>query len=71
MFEGWDAAGKGGAIRRVTAAVDARLFRVMPVAAPTVEEQSHHFLWRCWRQQEAVHSEVRVRQARSFFSTSF
>ena len=49
MFEGWDAAGKGGAIRRVTAAMDARLFRVIPVAAPTDEEKSHHYLWRFWR----------------------
>ena len=49
MFEGWDAAGKGGAIRRVTAALDARLFRVIPVAAPTDEELSHHYLWRFWR----------------------
>src|SRR5690349_2690413 len=49
MFEGWDAAGKGGAIRRVTAAMDARLFRVIPVAAPTDEERSHHYLWRFWR----------------------
>ena len=39
VFEGWDAAGKGGAIRRVTAAVDARLYRVIPVAAPTDEER--------------------------------
>jgi AMP-polyphosphate phosphotransferase len=50
MFEGWDAAGKGGAIRRVTAAIDARLFRVIPVAAPTDEERAHHYLWRFWRQ---------------------
>lgn len=49
MFEGWDAAGKGGAIRRVTAAMDARLFRVIPVAAPTDEEKAHHYLWRFWR----------------------
>ena len=49
MFEGWDAGGKGGAIRRMTAAMDARLFRVMPVAAPTDEERSHHYLWRFWR----------------------
>jgi polyphosphate kinase 2 (PPK2 family) len=49
LFEGWDAAGKGGAIRRVTAAMDARLFRVIPVAAPTDEEQAQHYLWRFWR----------------------
>ena len=38
-FEGWDAAGKGGAIRRVTAGLDARSFRVIRVAAPTEEEK--------------------------------
>lgn len=49
VFEGWDAAGKGSAIRRVTAAMDARLYRVIPIAAPTDEEKAHHFLWRFWR----------------------
>ena len=49
VFEGWDAAGKGGAIRRVTAALDARYFRVIPIAAPTDEELAHHYLWRFWR----------------------
>jgi polyphosphate:AMP phosphotransferase len=49
MFEGWDAAGKGGAIRRLTRAMDARLYRVIPIAAPTDEEQAHHYLWRFWR----------------------
>ncbi len=49
VFEGWDAAGKGGAIRRVTSAVDARLFRVISIAAPTDEEKGHHYLWRFWR----------------------
>ncbi len=48
-FEGWDAAGKGGAIRRVTAALDARRYRVIPIAAPTDEEQARHYLWRFWR----------------------
>ena len=48
-FEGWDAAGKGGAIRRLTSAIDARDFRVYPVAKPTDEEQAHHYLWRFWR----------------------
>jgi len=50
VFEGWDASGKGGAIRRVTAAMDARLFRVISVAAPTDEEKAQHYLWRFWRQ---------------------
>jgi len=49
LFEGWDAGGKGGAIRRTTAAMDARLFRVISVAAPTDEEKAHHYLWRFWR----------------------
>jgi len=50
VFEGWDAAGKGSAIRRVIAAMDARLHRVISVAAPTDEEAAHHYLWRFWRQ---------------------
>jgi polyphosphate:AMP phosphotransferase len=49
VFEGVDAAGKGGAIRRVTDAVDARLRRVIQIAAPTDEEKAHHYLWRFWR----------------------
>ena len=49
VFEGWDAAGKGGAIRRVTAALDSRDYQVIPVAAPTDEERAHHYLWRFWR----------------------
>ena len=48
-FEGSDAAGKGGAIRRVTGALDARLYRVVPVAAPTEEERAQPYLWRFWR----------------------
>ncbi len=49
LFEGWDAAGKGGAIRRVTAALDARLYQEISIAAPTDEEAAHHYLWRFWR----------------------
>ena len=49
VFEGWDAAGKGGGIRRVTAALDARQYQVIPIAAPTDEERAHHYLWRFWR----------------------
>jgi polyphosphate:AMP phosphotransferase len=49
VFEGWDAAGKGGAIRRLTSALDARDFRVIPIAKPTDEEKVHHYLWRFWR----------------------
>jgi polyphosphate kinase 2 (PPK2 family) len=50
VFEGWDAAGKGSTIRRVTQALDARLYRVISIAAPTDEERGHHYLWRFWRQ---------------------
>jgi len=50
VFEGWDAAGKGGAIRRLTDTIDARLYRSISVAAPTDEELAHHYLWRFWRQ---------------------
>jgi polyphosphate:AMP phosphotransferase len=49
VFEGWDAAGKGGAIRRITAALDARDYQVIPIAAPTDEERARHYLWRFWR----------------------
>ena len=49
VFEGWDASGKGGAIRRLTDAIDARDFRVIPVSKPTDEEKAHHYLWRFWR----------------------
>jgi polyphosphate:AMP phosphotransferase len=48
-FEGADAAGKGGAIRRITAALDARQYQVIPVAAPTEEERAQPYLWRFWR----------------------
>jgi AMP-polyphosphate phosphotransferase len=49
VFEGADAAGKGGAIRRITSALDARQYRVIPVAAPTEEERAQPYLWRFWR----------------------
>ncbi len=49
VFEGWDAAGKGGAIRRLTAAIDARAYQVIPIAAPTEDERAQHYLWRFWR----------------------
>lgn len=48
VFEGADAAGKGGAIRRVTAALDVRSYHVTPVAAPTQEERLYPYLWRFW-----------------------
>jgi polyphosphate:AMP phosphotransferase len=49
VFEGPDAAGKGGAIRRISGATDARLYQVHSVAAPTDEELAHPYLWRFWR----------------------
>jgi polyphosphate kinase 2 (PPK2 family) len=48
LFEGWDAAGKGGAIQRLTAEWDPRFFEVWPIAAPTDAEKGRHFLWRFW-----------------------
>lgn len=53
VFEGNDAAGKGGTIRRVTAALDARHYRVIPTAAPNEEERAHPYLWRFWRDMPA------------------
>ncbi|MGA4635047.1 polyphosphate:AMP phosphotransferase [Pseudomonas solani] len=49
VFEGNDAAGKGGAIRRVTGALDPRQYRTVPIAAPTEEERAQPYLWRFWR----------------------
>ena len=49
VFEGNDAAGKGGAIRRITASLDARMYQVVPIAAPTDEERARPYLWRFWR----------------------
>jgi polyphosphate:AMP phosphotransferase len=49
VFEGNDAAGKGGAIRRVTSALDARIYNVIPIAAPSEEERAQPYMWRFWR----------------------
>ena len=49
VFEGWDAAGKGGAIKRVTAILDPRGYTVSSYAAPEGEERTHLYLWRFWR----------------------
>ena len=49
VFEGWDAAGKGGAIKRVTEILDPRGFSVSTYAAPRGDEKTHHYLWRFWR----------------------
>jgi len=48
VFEGWDASGKGGAIKRLVAPLDLRHVRVAQFAAPTHDERRHHFLWRFW-----------------------
>jgi polyphosphate kinase 2 (PPK2 family) len=50
LFEGWDASGKGGAIRRLVAPMDMRHVRVAQFAAPTPDEKRHHFLWRFFAQ---------------------
>ena len=49
VYEGWDAAGKGGNIKRLTRGLDPRGYEVVPVMAPSPEEKAHHYLWRFWR----------------------
>lgn len=49
VFEGWDAAGKGGVIRRLIPALDAKIYRVIQISAPTRLEKAHHYLWRFWQ----------------------
>ncbi|MBB5964103.1 polyphosphate kinase 2 family protein [Planomonospora venezuelensis] len=49
VFEGWDASGKGGAIKRLVRPLDPRHVRVAQFAAPTYDEKRHHFLWRFWK----------------------
>jgi AMP-polyphosphate phosphotransferase len=49
VFEGWDAAGKGGAIKRITATLEPRGFTVSSFSVPRGEEKTHHYLWRFWR----------------------
>jgi len=50
VYEGWDAAGKGGNIKRLTAMLDPRGYSVTPFAAPVGDEKTHHYLWRFWRE---------------------
>lgn len=50
VYEGWDAAGKGGNIKRISEALDPRGYEVIPVAAPNKFEFDHHYLWRFWKQ---------------------
>lgn len=49
-MEGWDAAGKGGCIKRLTENLDPRGYRVVPISAPKGDEATHHYLWRFWRE---------------------
>lgn len=49
VFEGWDAGGKGGSIRRITEKLDPRGFHVYSIAAPQGDDKTHHYLWRFWR----------------------
>ena len=49
VYEGWDAGGKGGNIKRITEKLDPRGYEVFPIAAPTGEDKTHHYLWRFWR----------------------
>ncbi len=49
LFEGWDAAGKGGSIKRLTERLDPRGYVVYPISAPSGEDETHHYLYRFWR----------------------
>lgn len=53
VAEGWDAAGKGGALRRLTEKIDPRGYEVFAIAAPDGEDKTHHYLWRFWRRLKA------------------
>ncbi len=59
VFEGWDAAGKGGTIRCLSSVLDPRGFKVWPIAAPTPAEQAQHYLHRFWTRLPA-HGEIAV-----------
>ncbi len=49
VFEGWDAGGKGGTIKRLTEKLDPRGYVVYPIAAPQGDDKTHHYMWRFWR----------------------
>lgn len=53
VYEGWDASGKGGNIRRLTGKLDPRGYQVYSIAAPEGEDKTHHYLWRFWRRLKA------------------
>jgi polyphosphate:AMP phosphotransferase len=59
VYEGWDAAGKGGSIKRLTLPMNPRGYAVVPIGRPTVDELQHHYLWRFYRQFPAA-GEIRV-----------
>jgi AMP-polyphosphate phosphotransferase len=59
VFEGWDAAGKGGCIKRLTALMDPRGYKVWPISAPNEVERAQHYLWRFWTRLPA-HGEVAI-----------
>ena len=61
LFEGWDASGKGGAIKRLVAQIDPRHVRVVQFAAPTFDEKRHHFLWRFWPDLPGLGRDVDLR----------
>jgi len=61
VFEGWDAAGKGGAIKRLTERLDSRGYEVYPIAAPAGEDKTHQYLWRFWRRlKPAAEKQVQI-----------
>ena len=53
VYEGWDAGGKGGNIKRLTEKMDPRGYEVYPIASPQGEDKTHHYLWRFWRRLKA------------------
>jgi polyphosphate kinase 2 (PPK2 family) len=53
VFEGWDASGKGGAIKRLTTEMDPRGYKVWPISAPNALEAANHYLWRFWQRTPA------------------
>jgi polyphosphate kinase 2 (PPK2 family) len=53
VYEGWDASGKGGSIKRLTARMDPRGYVVYPMGVPQGEDKTHHYLWRFWRRLKA------------------
>jgi len=67
VFEGWDAAGKGGAIRRLTEKLDPRGYHVYSIAAPHGDDRLHHYLWRFWRRLKPADEKQLVIFDRSWY----